>query len=156
MAVIDRVTDLVTPLITSLDLTLYDIEHAGPVLRISVDKPTPTPIRVADLDGVSVQADSDEWQATVTITVFDAGQNPVDDAKVFAIWSNGKSVNCTTAANGQCSLTSDKFKNAEVSSISFTVTDVTHDEVLIFNYQPANNADPEGDSDGTTSTVGKP
>ncbi len=40
MAVIDRVTDIVTPLVSSLELTVYDIEQAGPILRISVDKPS--------------------------------------------------------------------------------------------------------------------
>jgi ribosome maturation factor RimP len=40
MAVIDRVIDIVTPLVAALDLTLYDIEQAGPILRISVDKPS--------------------------------------------------------------------------------------------------------------------
>jgi ribosome maturation factor RimP len=40
MAVIDRVSEIVAPLVTSLDLTVYDIEQAGPILRISVDKPS--------------------------------------------------------------------------------------------------------------------
>jgi ribosome maturation factor RimP len=40
MAVIDRVSDIVAPLVSSLDLTVYDIEQAGPILRISVDKPS--------------------------------------------------------------------------------------------------------------------
>jgi ribosome maturation factor RimP len=50
MAVIDRVTGIVMPLVSSLDLELYDIEHAGPVLRISVDKPSdPNGVGSADL-----------------------------------------------------------------------------------------------------------
>ena len=36
MAVIDRVIDIVTPLVASMDLSLYDVEQAGPTLRISV------------------------------------------------------------------------------------------------------------------------
>lgn len=36
MAAIDRVNDIVAPLVESLDLSIYDIERAGPTLRISV------------------------------------------------------------------------------------------------------------------------
>jgi ribosome maturation factor RimP len=39
MTVVDRVRSSVAPLLTDLGLEIYDIEHAGGVLRISVDKP---------------------------------------------------------------------------------------------------------------------
>jgi hypothetical protein len=123
---------------------------------ITVNKPVPTPIYVADLDGVSFQHDSDEWKATVTVTLLDAHQNPVADAEVEGTWSNGKEVDCESDDNGQCTLTSDKFKNAEVDSITFTVDNVTHEELLIFSYDSAGNSDPDGDSDGATITVNKP
>jgi hypothetical protein len=108
------------------------------------------------LDGLSVQADSDEWKATVTVTLLDAHQNPVEGAKLFYTWGNNKSNDCTTNSNGQCSLTSDKFKNAEVSNITFSVNDVAHAELLVFSYDPAGNSDPDGDSDGTAIVINKP
>jgi len=39
MTVVDRVRASVTPLLADLGLEIYDIEHAGGVLRISIDKP---------------------------------------------------------------------------------------------------------------------
>jgi ribosome maturation factor RimP len=39
MTVVDRVRASVTPLLADLGLEIYDIEHAGGILRISVDKP---------------------------------------------------------------------------------------------------------------------
>ena len=123
---------------------------------ITLNKPSPTPIRVADLDGSSALDGGSEWRATVTISVLDANQSPVVNAKVLGIWGNGKAVNCTTDSSGWCSLTSDKFKLIEVSSISFNVDGVTHEEVLVYAYQAVDNTDPDGDSNGTAITVNKP
>ena len=39
MSVVERVRTSVAPLLTDLGLEIYDIEHGGGVLRISVDKP---------------------------------------------------------------------------------------------------------------------
>lgn len=39
MAIVDRVRDLVTPLVEAEAVELYDVEHAGGVLRIYVDAP---------------------------------------------------------------------------------------------------------------------
>jgi ribosome maturation factor RimP len=39
MTVADRVRDVVLPLLTERDLDLYDIEVAGPVLKVVVDRP---------------------------------------------------------------------------------------------------------------------
>ena len=39
MTVADRVRDVVLPLLTERDLDLYDIEIAGPVLKVVVDRP---------------------------------------------------------------------------------------------------------------------
>ena len=40
-----------------------------------------------------------------------------------------------------------------VSSVTFTVTDVSHASLA---YQAADNSDPDGDSDGSSITVSKP
>ena len=39
MTVVERVRSSVAPLLADLGLEIYDIEHAGGILRISVDKP---------------------------------------------------------------------------------------------------------------------
>ena len=49
MTVVERVRASVAPLLADLGLEIYDIEHAGGVLRISVDKPGGI-----DLDGIAL------------------------------------------------------------------------------------------------------
>ncbi len=44
------------------------------------------------------------------------------------------------------------LSNKEIK-VTFTVQDVAHPA---FVYQPADNADPDGDSDGTSITVSRP
>ncbi|HKE74769.1 MAG TPA: ribosome maturation factor RimP [Acidimicrobiales bacterium] len=41
MTVVERVRELVEPLLSARDLDLYDVELAGPVLRVVVDRPGP-------------------------------------------------------------------------------------------------------------------
>ena len=52
-AVVERVTRMVTPLVTDLKLDLYDVEYRGGVLRITVDTPPGSPGGV-DLDTISL------------------------------------------------------------------------------------------------------
>jgi hypothetical protein len=110
---------------------------------------------VSDLDGVNSTSGS-KWRTTVTITVKDALQQPVADAKVYGTWSYGNNVNCTTDANGQCSLQSSEFEMASTTAIGFTVTSVLHSESLVWIYDQTLNSDPDGDSTGTTITVHLP
>ena len=95
------------------------------------------------------------WNATVTITVYDADQVPVADAIVSGDWSvwHLRPATCTTDGNGQCSLTTGQIAGKNKTSATFTVDGVTH---ATLTYQAADNADPDGDSDGTTITVSKP
>ncbi|MEZ5167149.1 MAG: hypothetical protein R2695_11915 [Acidimicrobiales bacterium] len=44
MAIVDRVRDLVAPVVAAESAVIYDVEHTGGVLRIFVDHP----------DGVSI------------------------------------------------------------------------------------------------------
>jgi hypothetical protein len=118
---------------------------------------TPTPpagatMHVGDLDGSAVPGPT-SWNATVTITVHDASENPVSGAVVTGSWSSGAtgSGTCTTNASGQCSL----IKNVRNTSLSvtFTVTNVTKSG---FSYNAAANHDPDGDSTGTVIIIAKP
>jgi protocatechuate 3,4-dioxygenase beta subunit len=158
---------------SAIGFTVTDITHPEPLLwaydpaynsdpdgdsdgtGITMARPVPTPMFIADLDGVN-ELDGDEWRTTVTITVTDANGLPVAAAKVFGDWSYGSTVNCTTDSNGGCSETSSWKKLAEVSQISLTVTDISHAEPLVLDYDPAYNADPDGDSDGTTIVLSQP
>jgi hypothetical protein len=118
--------------------------------------PEPTPaastLHVADLDGLSNKA-GNKWDASVTITVLDAAQNPVTEAAISGSWSTGDSANCTTDSGGQCTLTLTGLDGKSTASVTFTVEDVSH---AALTYDSAGNADPDGDSDGTTIMVNKP
>lgn len=112
-------------------------------------------MHVGDLDGTSAVVDSKgRWKATVTVTVHDANHNPVTNATVSASWSGGYSgsVSCATDSSGWCSVTSGNIRKNK-GSVTLTVSDVTH---ATLTYQSAANADPDGDSNGTTITVNKP
>ena len=69
---------------------------------IIMAQPVPTPMSVADLDGVN-STNGSKWRTNVTITIRDASGVPVLGAKVYGTWSYGNDVNCTTDAQGQCS-----------------------------------------------------
>jgi serine protease AprX len=86
--------------------------------------------------------------------VHDANHNPVTDATVSGSWSGGYSGSgeCTTGSGGRCSVSSGYIWRGN-SSTTFTVDSVTH---ATFTYEPANNHDPDGDSDGTSITVSRP
>jgi serine protease AprX len=111
-------------------------------------------MRVADLDGASAQLNRSKWQATVSVSVVDAEQNPVSDAAVSGAWSGGYTgtASCTTGEDGQCSLATGPVSTKQ-SSATFAVESITH---ATYDYQAADNTDPDGDSDGTTITVAKP
>jgi hypothetical protein len=123
---------------------------------ITMQRPAPIAMAIADMDGSGAAVSSSEWQATLTITVLDANGQPVPGAVVTGSWSNGSSTDCTTDAAGQCSRTSAKLKLVEVGEIVFSVEVVTHSESLRWAYQPPANADPDGDSNGSSITLSRP
>jgi hypothetical protein len=118
-------------------------------------EPAPVSIHVADLAGSSAAANGNHWQATVIITVVDENQSPVAEATVAGNWSLDPSipVTCATDDSGQCSLTSDGVNQNQQDSLTFIVTEISH---VTFVYDATGNADPDGDSDGTTITINKP
>ena len=113
---------------------------------------TPTPsLHIADLDD-SVTANAKNWDATVIILVEDNLGAPVADATVTGSWSSGGSSSGTTDSNGICSITRVRLKN-NVLSTMFTVINVTH---VNLPYNPDENYDPDGDSNGTNILILKP
>ena len=124
--------------------------------------PTPTPtqtppssggaVHVGDLDGSNSLGSRNRWNASVVITIHDDNENLVSGATVTGSWSAGGSSSCITNSQGQCSLTKNNLK-ASQSTVTFTVDDVSYSS---YTYQPANNYDPDGDSDGTNITIFQP
>jgi PKD repeat protein len=107
-------------------------------------------VHVGDLDGATQRA-GNAWNATVTITVHNASHNGVAGAVVSGTWSPNTPASCTTNATGQCSVSLSGTPN-KTSSVTFTVTGVAS---ASSTYRPANNHDPDGDSNGTTINVTK-
>ena len=120
------------------------------VLNAGGGEPTGDPgVHVADLDGTAVNQGRN-WMASVSIEVQDEAGHPADGYTVSGSWSGdytGAGI-CTTTA-GQCSLDSDLMLKRTTSSASFTVSNVSGPAP----YLSGNNADPDGDSNGTSITV---
>lgn len=116
--------------------------------------PPPSTMHVGDLDASASTARGGKWNAIVTITVHDAGDNPVANATVSGTWSAGASGSdtCVTNGSGQCNITKNNI-NRNRASVTFTVDNVTASS---FTYDSGVNHDPDGDSNGTSITVPKP
>ena len=108
----------------------------------------PTNIHTGDLDRASTIQPT-RWTAIVTITVHDTSHGMVANAAVSGCWNDGGTASCTTNASGQCAVSRSGILKTK-TSVSFTVTNVTRATLV---YKPADNHDPDGDSNGTTVTV---
>jgi hypothetical protein len=110
-------------------------------------------VHVADLDGsAQAKGKSGRWEASVTVAVHDHGNAPVAGAAVTGQWSDATSgvATGTTAADGSVTFSTGTMTTG--TSASFTVVSVSAGALA---YDPAANADPDGDSDGTTITVSR-
>ena len=137
----------------TITATATDSGGAGGSDTIGITVGSPSTMHVGDLDGVGLQVRS-KWEATVTITVHDQADQPLANATVAGTWSAGATggAECTTDGNGQCSVVKGNLK-VDVTSVTFTVDSVT---LAGYSYAPAENHDPDGDSDGTTIIVSAP
>jgi hypothetical protein len=88
----------------------------------------------------------------VSVFVADAAGSPVADATVSGVFDDGNTLyRCTTDIYGECTMpTGYQFWR---SCLTFTVVDIAH---AVLMYQPENNFDPDGDSDGTRITSCRP
>lgn len=113
----------------------------------------PTTAHIGDLDG-SARSVGRSWKASVTITVHDGYEAPLANAAVSGSWSGGSAgtASCVTDALGQCSLTTGKI-DGQQANVTLSVDDLFSDGYL---YEPANNHDLDGDSNGRAITVSKP
>ena len=129
-----------------------DTLMATDLVRVQQDSSSTT-MHVDDLDGSSVN-NGRTWTAVVSIMIGDANHRGVAGGRVSGTWQGsytGAGV-CTTDQNGTCSITSGDIRKNN-SQVTFTVNNVTHN---ILSYQPADNHDNDGDSDGVHLTVMKP
>lgn len=120
----------------------------------SVSSDPPAQVHVGDLDGAAATAPRSRWEATVSVTVHDALENPIGGATVSGTWSGGAngSGSCVTGADGRCSVSKGNLKG-NVAQVSFAVSGITGTNL---SYDGSANHDPDGDSDGTTITVNQP
>jgi len=110
-------------------------------------------MHVGDLDGSkNLKGKSGRWEVLVTVTIHDENHNPLANATVTGKWSGAISgtIAGTTGSDGTVTLGTGNMAGG--SSVTFTVTNVTHDTLT---YDATANHDPDGDSDGTSITVTK-
>ena len=80
------------------------------------------------------------WSATATATVVDQNGQPVADVLVTGAWDPALSgeTSCTTAANGQCSMTQAGMEARDnkpfVADVTFSITEVTKTSNPGFSY----------------------
>jgi hypothetical protein len=138
-----------TPTNTSVPPTPTDT----PVPPTATNTPEPgATMHVGDLDGSSTVIGG-RWSANVQVTIHNGSDAPLANATVSGSWSNGTNGggSCVTDGNGQCTITKNNIKG-NVSDVTFTADSVTH---ASNSYEPADNHDPDGDSNGTSIVVFK-
>jgi subtilisin family serine protease len=109
-------------------------------------------MHVADIDGArSISKKS--WKATATVTVRTAAEALLSGATVSFSWSGGYTGtgSCITSRKGVCSASSGAMPLAAAGA-TFTVTGLSAAGQV---YAPGANADPDGDSNGTSLTVNR-
>jgi hypothetical protein len=115
--------------------------------------PPVNPLHRGDLDRVSVAQSGSKWRATVTGTMHNGEEAPVQGASVSARWSNGAIASGVTDTNGQFTFTLSNLSRQNAVSATLTLTHLTH---ATLTYDTSANHDPEGDSNGTSIVVLKP
>jgi serine protease AprX len=120
------------------------------VVTVESAPPPPEPgLHVGDLDGLATSLPRGFWQAGVTVTIHDETEATVAGVEVTFQATTGGLLSCTTGADGQCSVTSTAVKK-NVGVVTFTVVAISG------TYLPEQDHDPDGDSTGSSITVGKP
>jgi hypothetical protein len=113
---------------------------------------TPTALHVADLDGIGTRLRWWwVWQATVDIHVKDNLDEPVAGAYVDIDWSDGSIDGCITNSNGICQIVG--YQWGWYNSIALKIFDIYHQSL---DYAPAENRDPDGDSNSTIINISRP
>ena len=108
-------------------------------------------VHVGDLDGSSILTSKNRWDAEVEITVHDQNESLVANAIVLGYWSGAASetASCTTGSSGSCFVSLTGIRT-NAGSVTLTISDISGSS---FQYLPADNHDPDGDSDGSSITM---
>jgi hypothetical protein len=124
--------------------------HVGPAPPTPT--PTPTPhMAVSDIDAVVTKA-AGSWTAAATVEVAVLNGGPVIGAVVVGSWTTGSTAYCQTDQSGRCSIASPEYAR-KAKSATFTISDVWMNPWI---YEPSQNADPDGDSTGSSIVVARP
>lgn len=116
-------------------------------------------MHIGDLDPANTNLVK-TWNASAWVTVHDSNEGLVPNATVTVSVNvtnfENEVLSCTTGQQGyRCAVGVDVPKKFQ--SVTFTVESVTVESVTgALPYKPADNHDPDGDSDGTVVTVFKP
>ena len=107
-------------------------------------------IHVGDLDGIQ-QIRRSNWRAVITIVVHDNNHKPMRRVTVNFTWSGGYnySASCRTGFSGLCKVRTPLISIA-YPMVTLNVTNLT---LTGYIYDPSQNHDPDGGSDGTTITI---
>jgi thermitase len=109
-------------------------------------------LHVGDLEGSST-SQGNTWTASVTVMVHDRDHNTVEGAMVSGTWSGGASGPASgTTESGLCTFSYPNIHKKN-PSVTLTVDNITKNSVP---YDPNENHDADGDSDGNSITVLKP
>ncbi|UCC76408.1 MAG: hypothetical protein JSW37_13015, partial [Anaerolineales bacterium] len=123
--------------------------------KVTVNTPVGMTIHTGDLDASSGWwLGNWVWRAAVTIVVQDTDHNLAADVAVSGSWTGGYSGSstCTTGEDGACTVSSSFIWRGSPSA-TFTVYSLSHPALT---YQPADNHDPDGDSNGSSIPVNRP
>ena len=136
--------------VTAADLSANESSFSNEASATPVQ--TAFTMHVADLDIVE-KLRGKSRQIQVTVTVVDSDGVPVGGATVTGNWSGALSGIASGLTGLDGTVTFSTGKLALGGSVTFTVANVTHASL---SYDPLANSDPDGDSDGTTITLGGP
>jgi hypothetical protein len=108
---------------------VFDSLATGPLPTpppVTPSPPTPTQallqIHISDLDGLATVA-GNRWTAFVSVEVRSANGSTISQATVSGTWSTGGTGQCTTDANGRCTIQLSGLSK-KVNRVTFTVSNV--------------------------------
>ena len=112
--------------------------------------PAPTGVHVGNLvPRVEQLGQGAKIKVSIDVYVHDSSHSAIAGASVSGQWTGTSgSTSCTTGATSFCTVQTGPI--SVPGSVTFTVTGITYNGL---DYQPANNHDDGGDSNGTSITV---
>jgi PKD repeat protein len=134
----------------TVSLTVRDNVGATGVRAGSVTVSQST-MHIGDIDGARTNQQN-TWTALVTLRLHNSNHGSVANATVSGSWSIGGTASCTTDGTGQCVVSKSAIPK-NIKSVTFTIVNATNATLL---YRPADNHDPDADSNGTSIAVSNP